>query len=329
MKILILGGKKFIGYHIALEAEKQGHSVTFFNRGKTYPELLPQFESITGDRNTDIERLKGLNFNVVIDTCAYFPHQVKSACEVLEENIGKYILVSSVSVYDLSITGINEDTPLAGYDYESKEITNETYGPLKAAAEKTLIDQLGEDKSLIIRPGFIVGERDHSDRFTFWPVLMNETEKMIVPETGNLPIQFIDVKDLAEFIILSAERDYTGRYILTGPEKRYLFKDFILDCQRIINPKCQIEFVSNEWLNKHDVVKSEAYPLCHDEEGTEGLFKVDCSKAMNAGLSFRALEETVQDTLKWFYEYKSSGSDLAVGMKPEEMKKLGKKKENC
>ncbi|MFW6224861.1 MAG: NAD-dependent epimerase/dehydratase family protein [Bacteroidota bacterium] len=322
MKILLLGGKKFIGYHIALEAEKRGHSVTFFNRGKTYPELLPQFETIKGDRNTDIERLKGLNFDVVIDTCTYFPKQVKSACEVLGENIGKYILVSSVSVYNLSITDINEDTPVAGYDYESKEITNETYGPLKAAAEKTLVEQVGEDKSLIIRPGFIVGERDHSDRFTFWPVLMNETDKMIVPETGNLPIQFIDVKDLAEYVISTAERDYTGSYILTGPEKRYLFKDFILDCQRIVNPKCQIEFVSNEWLNKHDVVKSEDYPLCHDEEGTEGLFKVDCSKAVNAGLSFRALEETVQDTLKWFYEYKSNGSGLAVGMKPEEMRKL-------
>lgn len=322
MKILILGGKKFIGYHIALEAEKRGHSVTFFNRGKTYPELLPQFESITGDRNTDIERLKGLSFDTIIDTCAYFPQQVKSACEVLGENIGKYILVSSVSVYNLSITGINENTPLAGYDYESQEITNETYGSLKAAAEKTLVDQLGEDKSLIIRPGFIVGERDHSDRFTFWPVLMNETEKMIVPETGNLPIQFIDVKDVAEFIILSAERDYTGRYILTGPEKRYLFKEFILDCQRIINPKCQIEFVSNEWLTQQGIDQSISYPLCHDAEEAEGLFKVDITKALNAGLSFRSLDKTLKDTLKWFYEYKSSGSDLAVGMKPEEMRKL-------
>ena len=324
MKILILGGKKFIGYHIALEGEKRGHHVTFFNRGKTYPELLPQFESITGDRNTNIERLKGLNFDVVIDTCAYFPKQVKSACEVLGETIGKYLLVSSVSVYDLSITGINEDTAVAGYDFDSKEITNETYGPLKAAAEKTLIDQLGEDKSLIIRPGFIVGERDHSDRFTFWPVLMNEMDKMIVPETKNLLFQFIDVKDLAEFIILSAEKDYTGSYILTGPEKRYLFKDFILDCQRIINPECELEFVSNEWFNQQSIDKSMSFPLCHDDEEAKGLFKVDCSKAIKAGLSYRSLEETVKDALKWFYEYKSTGEELAVGMKPEEMKKLTK-----
>jgi len=324
MKMLILGGKKFIGYHIALEGEKRGHHVTFFNRGKTYPELLPQFECINGDRNTDIERLKGLNFDVVIDTCAYFPHQVKSACEVLGETIGKYLLVSSVSVYDLSITGINEDTEVAGYDFDSKEITNETYGPLKAAAEKTLIDQLGEDKSLIIRPGFIVGERDHSDRFTFWPVLMNEMDKMIVPETKNLLFQFIDVKDLAAFIILSAEKDYTGSYILTGPEKTYLFKDFILDCQRIINPECELEFVSNEWFNQQSIDKSMSFPLCHDDEEAKGLFKVDCSKAIKAGLSYRSLEETVKDALKWFYEYKSTGEELAVGMKPEEMKKLTK-----
>ena len=322
MKMLILGGKKFIGYHIALEGEKRGHHVTFFNRGKTYPELLPQFECINGDRNTDIERLKGLNFDVVIDTCAYFPHQVKSACEVLGETIGKYLLVSSVSVYDLSITGINEDTEVAGYDFDSKEITNETYGPLKAAAEKTLIDQLGEDKSLIIRPGFIVGERDHSDRFTFWPVLMNEMDKMIVPETKNLLFQFIDVKDLAAFIILSAEKDYTGSYILTGPEKTYLFKDFILDCQRIINPECELEFVSNEWFNQLGIDQSMSFPLCHDDEEAKGIFKVNITKAVRAGLTFRPVEETIQDALKWFYEYKSSGEELAVGMKPMEMRKL-------
>jgi 2'-hydroxyisoflavone reductase len=322
MQILILGGKKFIGYHIALEAEKRGHTVTYFNRGKTYPELLPQFEMINGDRNTDIERLKGRSFDVVIDTCAYFPQQVKKTCEALKETIGKYILVSTVSVYDISSIGINEETAINDYDYESDEINNDTYGPLKAAAEKTLLDHLGEDRSLIIRPGFIVGDRDHTDRFTFWPVLMNETEKMVVPETGNLFIQFIDVKDLAQFIILSAERAYTGRYILTGPEKPYYFKDFILDCRKIVNPNCEIEFVSDDWLNKHHLDKSVSYPLCHDEEGTEGLFQVDCSKAVKAGLTFRPLDKTIQDTLKWFYQYKKSGMDLATGMKPAEMKKL-------
>ena len=322
MKILILGGKKFIGYHIALEAEKKGHTVTFFNRGKTYPESLPQFEVINGDRNSDIHRLRGLSFDAVIDTCAYFPRQVKKSCEVLGKSIGKYILVSSVSVFDLSITGINENTPVSGFDYKSEEISNETYGSLKAAAEKTLLEQLGEDKSLIIRPGFIVGSRDHSDRFTFWPVLMNETEKMYVPETGDLPIQFIDVIDLAEFIILSAERNYKGNYILTGPEKPYLFKKFILDCQRIINPECEILFVSDDWLKEHGIEKSEAYPLCHNEEGVEGLFQVDISKAVKAGLHFRPLKKTLEDTLRWFYSYKKNGSDLAVGIKPVEMNKL-------
>jgi len=126
-------------------------------------------------------------------------------------------------------------------------------------------------------------------------------------------------------MLLSAERDYTGRYILTGPEKRYLFKEFILVCQRIINPKCQIEFVSNEWLTQQGIDQSISYPLYHDEEEAEGLFKVDCSKAIKAGLSFRSLEETMQDALKWFYEYKTSGVDLAVGMNPVEMKKLSKR----
>lgn len=326
MKILILGGKKFIGYHIALEAEKRGHTVTFFNRGKTYPELLSHFDTIQGDRNTDIERLKDLAFDVVIDTCAYYPHQVKSACEILGGNIDKYILISTVSVYDIATPRINEQTPVAGYDYESEELNYETYGPLKAAAEQTLVESLGEAKSLIIRPGYIVGERDHTDRFTFWPVVMNETKKVIVPETGELEIQFIDVKDLADFIILSAEKAYTGIYVLTGPENPYLFKDFIIDCQKIVNPDCELEFVSKEWFEERNIDKSAAFPLCHDEEGTDGIFKVDVSKAVKGGLTFRPLEDTLKDTLKWFYDYKKDGADLSVGMKPDEMNIMAEKR---
>lgn len=323
MKFLILGGKKFIGYHIALEAERRGHDITFFNRGKTYPELLPQFEVITGDRNTNIERLTDMTFDVVIDTCAYFPDQVKSTCEVLGKNISRYILVSTVSVYDISETDIDETTPVDGYDFESVEVNNENYGKLKAAAEKELLDQLGEEKSLIIRPGFIVGERDHTDRFTFWPVMMYEMNRMFVPETGDLTIQFIDVKDLAAFIVMAAERQFSGRYILTGPEEPYLFNHFIKDCRRVVNPECELIFVSDNWLKTHEIDKAAAFPLCYDMEGMEGIHRVNVSKAMKDGLHFRTVDETLKDALRWFYTYKKSGNEMAAGMKPDEMKRKG------
>ncbi|WP_105614718.1 NAD-dependent epimerase/dehydratase family protein [Vallitalea okinawensis] len=324
MKILIIGGKKFIGYHIALEAEKRGHDVTFFNRGQTYKELLPQFPCITGDRNEDMEKVKGMDFDAVIDTCAYFPHQVEKSVRALGDSIKKYLLVSTISTCDLSIAHFKETDPTCGIDFDSKEITGGTYGPLKVGCEKVLTDMLGHENSLIIRPGFIVGERDHTDRFTYWPVMMDAMEEMIVPETGDLGFQFIDVRDLAAFIIHGLEKELHGIYLLTGPEQSYTFKEFIQDCHKFINPECQLKKVNEQWLLEHGIEKSQAFPLCYDETMAVGIHCVDITKALKAGLKTRLIEETLLSALEWYKAYKGDANDLAVGLNPTEMMKLMK-----
>lgn len=322
MKILIIGGKKFIGYHIALEAEKRGHEVTFFNRGKTYKELLPQFSSVTGDRNNDMERVAGMDFDAVIDTCAYFPHQVEKSVSALKDSVQKYLLISTLSTCNLDIENFKETDPIVDANYEAEEVTGETYGPLKVGCEKRLTEMMGENQSLIIRPGFIVGERDHTDRFTYWPVMMNAMDEMIVPETNDLGIQFIDVRDLAMFTLSALEQDLTGIYSLTGPEQAYTFKEFIEDCKEIIHPECKLTYVNDQWLEENGLSKGEAYPLCYDKKMCPGIHCVDISKALGVGLKTRPVKETLMSTLNWYKDYKGDPDDLAVGLKPKEMKKL-------
>ncbi|QOR36599.1 hypothetical protein IMX26_07265 [Clostridium sp. 'deep sea'] len=321
MKLLIIGGKKFLGYHVAQEAVKRGHQVTLFNRGKTYPELLPELPTIIGDRNTDIDRLANMQFDAVIDTCAYFPKQVEQAVKVLGDNIKKYQLVSTISACDNTVVGIDEDGPICGLDFESTEITGETYGPLKAACEKQLTDMLG-DKGLLIRPGFIVGDRDHTDRFSYWPVMMHNHNEMIVPETNDLKIQFIDVRDLAIFMIDALEKDLSGIYHLTGPVEPLNFSNFIEACHKTINENCKLIKVSDEWLDNNKIVKHAAFPLCIELKEFAGLHKVNINKAINAGLKTRAIEDTLKSTLAWYQEYKGDVSKLAAGMKPSDMKEL-------
>ena len=322
MKLLIIGGKKFVGYHLAQEAKKRNHDVTLFNRGKTYPELLPELPTIIGDRNTDLERLADMQFDAVIDTCAYFPDQVKKAVTVLGDNIKKYLLVSSISACVTSLVGLTENDPICGLDFESTEITDENYGPLKAACEKQLTDMLGIEKSLIIRPGYIVGNRDHSDRFPYWPVMMQHMKEMIVPETDNLHIQFIDVRDLAIFMIDALEKDLNGIYLLTGPVQPLKFKDFIEACQQTINENCKLIKVNDQWLAEHNLKKYVAFPLCVDLEGFEGLHCVNINKALNAGLTTRPLEDTLKSALDWYLEYKGDINKLEVGLKPDKMERF-------
>lgn len=325
MKILLIGGKKFIGYHIALEAEKRGHQVTFFNRGKTYKELLPHIDSITGDRNMDMGKVAGKSFDAVIDTCAYFPHQIEKSVEVLKDSVKKYLLISTLSACKLDKQGYKETDPIIGLDFESTEMTGKTYGPLKAACEKVLAEQMGDEKSLIIRPGFIVGERDHTDRFTYWPVMMDAMEEMIVPETGDLGFQFIDVRDLAIFTINALEQELTGIYSLTGPDKAITFKEFIEVCKESINPNCKLTYVSEDWLKDKKLARCEAFPLCYGPEESIGIHCIDISKAIGVGLETRPAKETLKSALDWYKSYKGNVEDLEVGLKPQAMKEVMEK----
>ncbi|HSL44049.1 MAG TPA: NAD-dependent epimerase/dehydratase family protein, partial [Anaerolineales bacterium] len=220
MRILMIGGTYFLGRHLVKAALEHDHDVTLFNRGKSNPGLFPQLETILGDREKDINKLEGRIWDAVIDTSGYFPRVVRLSAQVLEPNVPRYVFISSISVYEnFRKVGINESDPVGKIQDETvEEITGEMYGPLKALCEETVRDIFGLERSLIIRPGLIVGPHDPTDRFTYWPVRVARGGDVLAPQKPDAAIQIIDVRDLAEWIIRLIEANASGTYNATGPD---------------------------------------------------------------------------------------------------------------
>ncbi|MFM8424539.1 MAG: NAD-dependent epimerase/dehydratase family protein, partial [Chloroflexota bacterium] len=195
MKLLIIGGTRFIGRHLVTSARARGHEVTLFNRGKTNPGLFRRVKTIQGDRETDLGQLSG-QWDAVIDTCGYLPRVVSLSAEALKDKVGLYVFISSISVYaSFKKIGIRESDAVGSLTDESvEEITGETYGPLKALCEKAVQDIYGP-RSLIIRPGLIVGPHDPTDRFTYWPLRIAKGGEVLAPDRPDAMAQFIDARD--------------------------------------------------------------------------------------------------------------------------------------
>ena len=216
MKILLIGGTRFLGRHPVTSARARGHEITLFNRGKTNPDLFSRVKTIRGDREKDLDQLSG-QWDAVIDTCGYVPRVVNLSAEALKERVQQYVFISSISVYsDFSKIGINESSDLGTLSDESvEEITGETYGPLKVLCEKAVQEVFGA-RALIVRPGLIVGPHDSTDRFTYWPVRINQGGDILTPERPDVLTQFIDARDLADFTIRLIEQNVSGVFNATG-----------------------------------------------------------------------------------------------------------------
>jgi 2'-hydroxyisoflavone reductase len=216
MKILIIGGTRFLGRHLVNAARVRGHTITLFNRGQSNPHLFQQVDKIQGDREKDLDLLTDEYWDVVIDTCGYFPRIVRMSAEALKGKVENYVFISSISVYaDFSKIGINESDPVAKMEDETnEENTPETYGPRKALCEKAVQDVFGID-SLLIRPGLIVGPHDPTDRFTYWPVRVARGGDVLAPDRPDVLTQIIDVRDLAKFIIGLIEENVSGIFNAT------------------------------------------------------------------------------------------------------------------
>jgi 2'-hydroxyisoflavone reductase len=323
MKILILGGTKFLGRHLVDAALATGHEVTLFNRGKTNPTLFPTVETITGDREQDIEKLSGREWDAVIDVAGYVPRIVRLSAEGLKGSVKRYVFISSISVYDgFSKTGINESDPVGKLEDESvEEITGETYGPLKALCEKT-VQEVYDDRALIIRPGLIVGPYDPTDRFTYWPMRVKRGDDMITPDNPATPIQIIDVRDLAEFIIKLIEDNASGIYNATGPDTELSIGEMLDACRRVTGSVAAFHWTSAEFLKEHDVKPWSDMPVwIPDTEEDAGFSRVDVSKAVNAGLKFRPLEDTIRDTIEWA-EKRPQDHEWRAGLNPDKEKIL-------
>lgn len=318
MKILILGGTKFLGRHLVDAALARRHEVTLFNRGKTNPDLFPNAETVFGDREHDIEKLSGREWDAVIDVAGYLPRIVRLSAQALEGSAGRYVFISSISVYaGFQKLGINESDPVGKLEDESvEEITGETYGPLKALCEKTVQDTYG-DRALVIRPGLIVGPHDPTDRFTYWPMRVKRGGDMVAPDRPDAPIQVVDVRDLSEFIIKLTEENASGIYNATGPDYDLSLGRLLEASKKVSGSNPVIHWASIEFLQEHEVAPWSDMPVWIPDAGEDaGFSRVDVSKAINAGLKFRPLEDTIRDTIAWA-DTRPAEHEWRAGLNPD------------
>jgi len=326
MKILILGGTIFLGKHLVNSAQKKGHEVTLFNRGKHNPDWFPNVEKLKGDRDGDFESLKGRTFDAVIDTSGYVPRIVKLSAEFMKNKTDNYTFISSISVYkDFSEMGMNENSAAATIEDETtEEITGESYGPLKYLCEKT-VEEIYKERALNIRPGLIVGEDDPSDRFGYWIYRINKGGKVLAPGPKEKNVQFIDVKDLADWTIKMVEEKNIGTYSATGPDYNLTFEKLIDDCKKVSGSNAEIVWIDQKFLMNENAGAYVELPLWLPDE-MDGGNNCDVSKAIGKGLTFRLLEETLKDSMEFINSKKDY--TLKAGLKTERETELIKKWES-
>ena len=332
LNILILGGTGFLGPHTVNAALANGHTVTLFNRGKTNPGLFSQLETIKGDRNTDdVKKLANRKWDAVIDTSAYFPRSVNMALEVLKSNIKQYLFVSTISVYaDWSKVGMDENSPTGKIDDPAEEkITGESYGPLKALCEQAAEKHMPGNVS-IIRPGLIVGPRDKTDRFTYWPVRIKKGGKILAPGDGNDFIQYIDVRDLSEWMIHCLEHKILGTYNAQSNGADITIGELLKTCVAELNSKAELVWVPTDFLEKHEVAAWQEMPTWIPPKGEyAGSGTMSSKKAYANGLKERPMKKVVRDCYDWFVTLpEERQAKLKAGISAEKEKRVLKAWEN-
>ena len=319
MKLLVIGGTQFLGRHIAKQAVARGHEVTLFNRGNRPP---PDgvTEVIHGDRNADLSALSGGNWHAVIDNIAFFPRQVTELAQALGDRVGHYTFVSTVSVYaDQDRPGLHEGSSLLALDDPStEEVTNDTYGALKAACEKALVDIFG-GTSLIVRPGLIVGPDDPTDRFTYWPARVAKGGSFIAPVGPDMPAQWIDVRDLAAWMLDATEAALEGTFNAVSEPGRFTIGDVIYESMAASGSGAEPVWVPEEFLLEHGVGPFIEMPLWIPGDGTN-FWRIDGSRAKAAGLTVRPAAETVGATLAWYRD--TQRGEMRTGLEPEREARL-------
>lgn len=304
MRILVLGGTVFLGAHFVEAALARGHHVTLFHRRRHGTELFPDVERIIGDRDGGIAPLEGARWDAVLDTSGYVPRVVGASARMLKGRCGHYVFVSSVSVYaDLSAPGTDESAPVASLDDPTEEkITGETYGALKALCEQE-VQAAFPESCLIVRPGLLVGPRDPTDRFTYWPVRYQSGGEALAPGRPDRPVQIIDARDLAEWLVRACERRTRGVYNAVGPRLPLRFGDMLKICNDAGGGRTTTTWVPDDFLLEAGVQPWTELPLWLPAEGdAAGQDAVDGRRAWDAGLVSRPLAETVADTLEWHTE---------------------------
>jgi 2'-hydroxyisoflavone reductase len=309
MRLLILGGTGFIGPHQVRYALARGHRVTIFNRGRQRETWPGPVEELLGDRNGDLKALEGRDWDVCIDNPTTLPVWVRDAARVLKGHVGRYVFISTISVYATKDKPDDEAAPLAAYKgadpmaetTKSLSADPRLYGPLKALSEKEAQTQYGEAVTTIIRPSLVVGPGDETDRFTYWPVRLARGGDILAPGDGSDPVQFIDVRDLAEWTIRMAEQRITGVFNAGGPAQPITMQQMLAGIAQGVQVDPNLVWAPTSFLKANRVSAWGDMPVWIPGQGeTFGFHRRDIRRAMTAELTFRPLPLTAADTLAWF-----------------------------
>ena len=298
MKLLVLGGTSFVGRHLVLSARAAGFDVALFNRGQTNPDLFTDLERISGDRDGDLGGLAGGEWDAVLDVNGYLPRVVDETLDALDGQYGHYTFISTLSVYeDLGDRGPDETSPVGTLDHDTEEVTGETYGPLKVACEEAVRTRVG-DGALVVRPGLVVGPHDPTERFVRWIRRAADGGEVLAPGDPDRQVTFIDGRDLADFTVRLIVEQAAGTFNAIGPERPLTMGELLQTCVDVTGAGARLTWVDEQFLLDRDVTPWTDLPLWVPEK-LKGLLMADNSRGVAAGLTFRALTDTVRAAHRW------------------------------
>ncbi len=336
MKILIIGGTKFLGRHLVDAALQNNHEVTLFNRGTKYTEAsIPDVEQIHGDRNSDLEKLSGRNWDAVIDTSGYLPQTVEASAEFLKDKVGQYVFISSGSVYpETPEPNYDETTRTAVLSDEQKKevakidpkgaldgkVLGEHYGALKKLCEEA-IERVMPNRLLTVRAGMIVGAFDWTDRFNYWVMRIAQGGKILAPGKPEKFVQLIDARDLSEWIIKMVEESVTGIFNVTGKPFELDFGKMVEAIKNATGSDAKFVWADEKFLEENNVQPWSEMPFYLPESfaETRGFMAMNVDTALAKGLKFRPLSDTILDVFNW---RKNQDFEMKAGISAEREKEL-------
>jgi 2'-hydroxyisoflavone reductase len=319
VRVLILGGTVFLGRHVVETLLARGHEVTLFHRGNRGAALFPHVERVLGDRATDLDRLPaGAAWDAVVDTCGFVPGAVEASARALRDRAGRYVFISSVSVHDMANAPLDESSPTLELpaDASRDEMKPETYGALKYLCEQEAIAAFGPERTLIVRPGLIVGPHDPTDRFTYWPLRFARGGDVLVPDALEMPVQYIDVRDLAEFVVDALEREHAGVVNTVGPAEPTTLGALLGACAAASASHANVVPIDRTFLRRWNASPWSDLPVwAEDGFGYDGITRTNPARGIALGLRYRPLETTIADTLRWA-QHERGDAPLKAGLTP-------------
>lgn len=302
MRLLVLGGTDFLGRHVTEAALARGLRVTLFNRGRTNPDLFPEAEKLRGDRDGNLDALRGRSWDAVVDTCGYLPDQLAASARLLHGQVGHYTFVSSLSVYaDPTRPGTDESAALhAPAAAAVRQVTGESYGPLKVACER-VVEQALPGQTLTVRAGLLVGPHDNVPRLMYWLRRVARGGKLLAPGAPERPVQLIDARDVAEWVLLMAQQRGTGVFNVTGEPAGLTFGALLERCRTVTCARADFAWADDAVLQEEGVQPFDGLPYWVPPPAS-GVMQVAMRQAQSRGLSCRPFESTVRDTWAWLRE---------------------------